>query len=201
MQKTLTLWHFKVINQHHLSLGSASCLLLTLCSRAFIMFFPLVHTIKMCCSDTCISAKVILQGCQNTLSYCHEHQPPPLFFPIAKLLGSLKKMALHKFIITGYILFEKNPMSVTLQFDLTVISSIREWEWEWRNTILSSNMTIPEIPINLRSSGHRVYILQISFVSCRKKNVLVLWYTDLTIAIPLITNDLGNPCYVMIHIL
>lgn len=78
MQKPLTLWHFKVINQHHLSLGSASCLLLTPCSRAFIMFLPLVHTIKMCCSDTCISAKVILRGCQHTLSYCHEHQP--LFF-------------------------------------------------------------------------------------------------------------------------
>lgn len=76
-QKALTLWHLKVVNQHHMSLGSAASLLLTLCSRAFIMFLPLLHTIKMCCSDTCISLK-LHRDATNTLSYCHEHQP---FFP------------------------------------------------------------------------------------------------------------------------
>ena len=122
MQKTLTLWHFRVIHQHHLSLGSASSLLLTLCSRAFIMFLPLVHTIKMCCFDTCMSAKVTLQGCQNTLSYCHECQP--LFSPLKSSLAVWRKMAAHKLIIIGCILFEKNPMSTTLQLDFRVISSI-----------------------------------------------------------------------------
>lgn len=72
------------------------------CSRAFIMFLPLAQAIKMCCSDTCISAKVILQGCQNTLSYCHHR--PFFFFFIEKLFGILGKMAVHKFIIIGYSL-------------------------------------------------------------------------------------------------
>lgn len=34
-------------------------------------------------------AKVTLRGCQNTLSYCHEHQL--LLFPIEKLFGFLEK--------------------------------------------------------------------------------------------------------------
>lgn len=59
------------------------------CSRAFIMFLPLAHTIKMCCSDTCISAKVALWGCQNTLSYCHENRP--FFFPLKSSLAFWRK--------------------------------------------------------------------------------------------------------------
>lgn len=94
------------------------------CSRAFIMFLPLAHTIKMCCSDTCISAKVILQGCQNTLSYCHEHWP--FFFHWKALWHSGEKMTVHKFIIIGCILFEKNLMSVTIYLF---------WKWFLRSLI------------------------------------------------------------------
>lgn len=64
-------------------------------------------------------------------------------------------------------------------------------------------LTIPEILINLRSSGHRVYVLQISFfvLFCLGQEKSVREYIDLIIAIPLIINDLGNPCYIVIHIL
>ena len=84
------------------------------------------------------------------------------------------------------------------QFDLRVILNIREWVWEWRNIILSSSMTTPQIVINLTSYGHRVCILQVCFILHRKS---VLWYTDLTIVTPLIINDLKNPCFEVVYIL
>lgn len=192
----LTLWHFKVINQHHLSLCSASSLPLMLCSRAFIMFLPLVHAIKMCCSDTCISAKVALQGCQNTLLYCHEHQPPP-FFSLKSYLALWRKMAVHKFI--GYILFEKSPVSVTLQL-------ILEWfptsNSEHKNEEILSCLQLwqylkPWLIQDISGIGC-IYFRLVLFLAGEKS---VLWYTDLTTVIPLITNDFENPCFVVIYIL
>lgn len=51
---------------------------------------------------------------------------PTPFFATGKLFVSLEiKMALHKFFIIGCILLEKNPVSLTFQCDLRVISNIK----------------------------------------------------------------------------
>lgn len=82
------------------------------CSRAFIMFLPLAYTIKMCCSDTCISAKLHFRDAK--IPYHIVMNITHFFFPLKSTLAFWEKMTVQKFIIIDCILFEKNPMSVTL---------------------------------------------------------------------------------------
>lgn len=58
------------------------------CSRAFIMFLPLAYTIKMCCSDTCISAKLHFRDAK--IPY-HIVMNITHFFSIEKHFGILRK--------------------------------------------------------------------------------------------------------------
>lgn len=94
------------------------------CSRAFIMFLPLAQAIKMCCSDTCISAKVILQGCQNTLSYCHEHWP---FFFLWKALWHSGERWLYINLSLLAILWVESNVSYMVGV-LRVVFNIMNWD-------------------------------------------------------------------------